>query len=158
MLGASVVLTLTVLILLTPSLKLRQETLQAMQQTAVLTQQTAPAAAQRQALMAQAQDLHTLAPQLQQQIDHLRVLAALTKVLPDNTATQRIVIEGLHLSLEGLSANATQVQQLLSQEPGFHSVRMPSAITRDSNSNLENFVLEVDLDPQIFAPWPTPAP
>lgn len=158
MLGASVVLTLTVLILLTPSLKLRQETLQAMQQTAALTQQTAPAAAQRQALMAQAQDLHHLAPQLQQQIDHLRVLAALTKVLPDNTATQRIVIEGLHLSLEGLSGNATQVQQLLSQEPGFHSVRMPSAITRDNNSNLENFVLEADLDPQIFAPWPTPAP
>lgn len=86
------------------------------------------------------------------------MLTALTKVLPDNTATQRIVIEGLHLSLEGLSANATQVQQLLSQEPGFHSVRMPSAITRDSNSNLENFVLEVDLDPQIFAPWPTSAP
>lgn len=158
LLGALVVLVLAVLVLMTPSLQLRQTTLQAMQQTAALTQQAAPAAAQRQALMAQAQDLHHLAPQLQQQIDHLRVLAALTQVLPDDTATQRIVIEGQHLSLQGLSGNATQVQQLLSQEPGFHSVRMPSAITRDNNSNLENFVLEADLDPQIFAPWPTPAP
>ena len=108
-------------------------------------------------MLAQAQQLNTLVPQLQQQIDHLRVLAALTRVLPDDTATQRIVIEGTHLSLHGLSSNATRVQQLLSQEPGFQGVRMPAAITRDGNSNLENFVLEADLDPTVFAIWPLPA-
>lgn len=155
--GALVVVALALVLALTPSLKLRQKVVQALSQTAALAQQTADAAAQRQSLLAQAQQLNTLVPQLQQQIDHLRVLAALTRVLPDDTATQRIVIEGTHLSLHGLSSNATRVQQLLSQEPGFQGVRMPAAITRDGNSNLENFVLEADLDPTVFAIWPLPA-
>lgn len=155
--GVLGVLALAGLLALTPSLKLRLQTQQALMQTAALAQQTRDVAAQRQRLMAQAQELHALQPQLEQQIDHLRVLAVLTRVLPDDTATQRIVIEGTHLSLQGLSANAVQVQHLLGQEPGFHSVRMPSAITRDNHSKLENFAIEADLDPRVFAVWPLPA-
>ena len=155
---ALAVLAFAGLLALTPSLKLREQVVQAMEQTAALTQQTTEITAQRQKLMTQAQELQTLAPLLGQQIDHLSVLAALTRVLPDDTATQSIVIEGMHLRLQGLSRNATHVQQLLGQEPGFQSVRMPSAITRDGNSGQENFVLEADLDPQIFAIWPLPIP
>lgn len=155
--AALAVLALVGALALTPSLKLLLQLRQAHAQTTALAQQTQAVAAQRQHLMAQAQELHALMPQLQQQIDHLRVLAALTRVLPDDTATQSIAIEGTHLSVQGLSANASQVQQLLVQEPGFHSVRMPSAITRDSNTKLENFAIEADLDPQVFAVWPVPA-
>lgn len=157
-LGTLAVLALVGLLMLTPSLKLREQVLQAMEQTATLTQQTTEIAAQRQKLMTQAQELQTLAPLLGQQMDHLSVLTTLTRVLPDDTATQSIAIQGTHLRLQGLSRNAAQVQQLLGQEPGFHSVRMPSAITRDGNSGQENFVLEADLDPQTFAVWPLPVP
>lgn len=154
--SALLVLGLLLALVLTPSLKLRQQALQAQQQTQALVRQTTEVAAQRQAFMAQVQTLGTLAPQLTQQIDPLKLLLTITRLLPDDTAVQSLTLEGNRLSLQGLSDNASRVHELLSREPGFRNVRLPSAITREGRSNKESFVLEAELDPSTFTLWQLP--
>lgn len=149
-----VLLGLLLALALTPSLKLHQKAVQARQQTQALVQQTTEVAAQRQAFMAQVQTLSALAPQLSEQVDPLKVLLVVTQRLPDDSALQSLTLEGKRLSMQGVSDNASRVQELLSDEPGFRSVRLPSAITREGEK--ERFVLEAELDPAHFALWQLP--
>lgn len=149
-----VLLSLLLALALTPSLKLRQQVLQAQQQTQALVQQTTEVAAQRQAFMTQVQTISALAPQLTEQVDPLKVLLTVTQRLPDDSALQSLTLEGKRVSMQGISDNASRVQELLSDEPGFRSVRLPSAITREGEK--ERFVLEAELDPAHFALWQLP--
>ena len=91
-----------------------------------------------------------------QEADFLKVLEALTRALPDDTALQSLALEGNRLRAQGLSDNASRVQELLGKEPGFENVRLPSAITREGRSNKESFVLEAELNPAIFTLWQLP--
>ena len=157
-LWASVLVLLLVLaaLVVTPSLQLRQRVLQAQQQTQALVDQTKDIAAQREALMRQVQTLSALPTELLQEADFLKVLEALTRALPDDTALQSLALEGNRLRAQGLSDNASRVQELLGKEPGFENVRLPSAITREGRSNKESFVLEAELNPAIFTLWQLP--
>ena len=157
-LWASVLVLLLVLaaLVVTPSLQLRQRVLQAQQQTQALVDQTKDIAAQREALMRQVQTLSALPTELLQEADFLKVLEALTRALPDDTALQSLALEGNRLRAQGLSDNASRVQELLGKEPGFENVRLPSAITREGHSNKESFVLEAELNPAIFTLWQLP--
>ena len=116
----------------------------------LLTRSTSEVVGKRQGLMAEAESVSELLARQQQQIDHVRVMAALTRVLPDDTAVQRVQIKGTKLSVQGLSDNTSEVVELLSREPGFREVRLPSAVTRASRSSKESFALEAVIDPAIL--------
>lgn len=154
--SVGLILALLTALALTPSLKLRQQVLQAQHQTQALVTQTQEVAGQRQALMAQMQTLGVLPVQLVQQIDPLKAVVVLTRTLPDDTALQSLTLEGNTLKVQGLSDNASRVQELLSKEPGFRNVRLPAAITREGSSGKESFVLEAELDPATFVLWQLP--
>ena len=154
--SVGLILALLTALALTPSLKLRQQVLQAQHQTQALVTQTQEVAGQRQALMAQMQTLGVLPVQLVQQIDLLKAVVVLTRTLPDDTALQSLTLEGNTLKVQGLSDNASRVQELLSKEPGFRNVRLPAAITREGSSGKESFVLEAELDPATFVLWQLP--
>jgi len=144
------VLALGVALAVTPSLQLRMRAIDASQQFAALTKSSAEVMAQRQELVEGGQNLGKLQERLQQQLNHLQVLAVLTKVLPDDAAAQRVVFRGTKLTVQGLTNNASNVVALLAKTPGFQDVRLPTAVTRVPGSGKENFVLEASVDPQIL--------
>lgn len=134
----------------TPTMQLRLRALDAVNQLGKLTKSTSEVVAKRQGLVAEAESVSELLARQQQQVDHVRVMAALTRVLPDDTAVQRVQIKGTKLSVQGLSDNTSEVVGLLSREPGFREVRLPSAVTRASRSSKESFTLEAVIDPAIL--------
>lgn len=134
----------------TPTMQLRLRALDAVNQLGKLTKSTSEVVAKRQGLVAEAESVSELLARQQQQVDHVRVMAALTRVLPDDTAVQRVQIKGTKLSVQGLSDNTSEVVGLLSREPGFREVRLPSAVTRASRSSKESFTLEAAIDPAIL--------
>lgn len=143
-------LALAIGLAITPTAQLRLRAIDAGNQLAKLTRSTSEVVGKRQGLMAEAESVSELLARQQQQIDHVRVMAALTRVLPDDTAVQRVQIKGTKLSVQGLSDNTSEVVELLSREPGFREVRLPSAVTRASRSSKESFALEAVIDPAIL--------
>jgi len=150
LMGLGIVLALGVALAVTPSLQLRMRAIDASQQLAALTKTSAEVMAQRQALVEGGANLGKLQERLQQQLNHLQVLAVLTKVLPDDSAAQRVVLRGTKLTVQGLTSNASNVVALLAKTPGFLDVRLPTAVTRAPGSGKENFVLEANIDPNVL--------
>jgi len=128
------------------------------QQLQQLSQGTREAVALRQTLVEEAGALEDLLQRQARQIDHVQVLAALTDVLPDHTATQLIQFRGTTLNVQGLSDNASEIVNLLGQHPGFRDVRLPSAVTRAPRSNKDHFTLQAEIDPAVFGLHPQAAP
>lgn len=145
-LAAGAMLALALALALTPTAQLRLRAIDAGTKFQALLQQTAPVAAQRQGMTAGAQEVAQLQEKLHGQVDHLRVLATLAQVYPDDTAVQRIQFKGRQITVQGLSDNASNVVQLMARTPGFTEVRMPSAVTRVPGMNKENFVVEAQID------------
>ncbi|AOV03120.1 PilN domain-containing protein [Delftia tsuruhatensis] len=150
LLGVLGVLVMALALAVTPTAQLRLRAIDASQQFSRLTKSTSEVMAQRQALAEGGQDLGKLQERVQQQINHLQVLATLTKVLPDDTAAQRVVFRGSKLTVQGLTNNASNVVALLAKTPGFQEVRLPTAVTRVPGSGKESFTLEANIDPQIL--------
>jgi general secretion pathway protein L len=149
-LGAVGVLAMALALAVTPTAQLRLRAVDAVQQFSRLTKSTSEVMAQRQALAEGGQDLGKLQDRVRQQINHLQVLATLTKVLPDDTAAQRVVFRGGKLTVQGLTSNASNVVALLAKTPGFQEVRLPTAVTRVPGSGKESFTLEANIDPQVL--------
>lgn len=57
-------------------------------------------------------------------------LARLTRLLGDDTSISSFAMAGPDIRLRGKAANAAQVMQLLTDEPGYHDVVAPQAISR----------------------------
>ncbi|WP_278534825.1 PilN domain-containing protein [Delftia acidovorans] len=150
MLGLGGVLALALAVAVTPSLQLRFQALDAQRQLTQLSRSVSDVVAARQALAEGGQDVATLLDRQRQQLDHLRVLAALTASLPDDTAVQRIQFKGSKLMLLGLSGNVSRAVDLLSKVPGFVEVQLPSAVTRAAGTNKDSFALEAIIDPKVF--------
>lgn len=161
MLGLGGVLALALAVAVTPSLQLRFQALDAQRQLTQLSRSVSDVVAARQGLAEGGQDVATLLDRQRQQLDHLRVLAALTASLPDDTAVQRIQFKGSKLTLLGLSGNVSRAVDLLSKVPGFLEVQLPSAVTRAAGTNKDSFSLEAMIDPKVFgahASEPEPEP
>jgi general secretion pathway protein L len=149
-LGVIGVLVMALALAVTPTAQLRLRAVDAGEQFSRLSKSTSEVVAQRQALVEGVQDLGKLQERVQQQINHLQVLATLTKVLPDDTAAQRVVFRGSKLTVQGLTNNASNVVALLAKTPGFQEVRLPTAVTRVPGSGKESFTLEANIDPQVL--------
>jgi general secretion pathway protein L len=148
--GVLVVAALAAALAATPTAQLYLRAEDANAQFARLTQATRDVVTKRQALVAEAESVSALMDRRNQQIDHLRVMALLTRVLPDDTAVQRVQFKGDKLTVQGLSDDTSEAVRLLSKEPGLRDVRLPSAVTRSSRTSKESFTLEATLDPAVL--------
>ncbi|MBL8355277.1 MAG: PilN domain-containing protein [Delftia acidovorans] len=157
LLGLAGAIALAIALAVTPTLQLRLRALDASDQFKRLSQASSEVVAKRQAAVDESQSVADLLTRQQQQVDHLRVLALLTELLPDDTAVQRIKFAGNKLTIVGLSDNASDVVSALSKQAGFSEVRLPSAVTRPTRSNKESFTLEAVIDPAVLGLYAAPA-
>lgn len=135
----------------TPSLQLRARSLDAIVAFEGVQHEVAPVVAQRDQFTRSVERLETLRGVLAEHIDMLRLMTTLTKALPDSTYLQSVQIQGLKVSIHGLTADSAALMQTLSAVPGFKEVRAPMAATRAPGADAENFRIEAQLDPSVFA-------
>lgn len=153
-LAGSVMFALILALALTPTAQLRLRAIEARVQFQELLEETAPIAAKRQVMTAGVQEMVQLQAQFSQQVNHLQVLAALTQAYPDDTAVQSIQFKGQKITVQGLSSNASNVVEIMSNTPGFNAVRMPSAVTKVQGTSKENFVVEAQIDTEALGLYP----
>ena len=109
--------------------------------------------------MKAADGLSVLAELQAARIEPLRVLDKLTRALPDDTALQNLVLKEQKVTITGLTANASALMQLLSEQEGVREVRAPSPAMRSGGDSKENFTIEFLVDPRVFGVSPQmPAP
>lgn len=135
---------------ISPTLQLRSRALDAAETYQQTSQRVAPIVKERERLMQSAEKLNALSEVFSGRIEPLKVLERLTQVLPDDTALQSFKLQGQKVTLAGVTANSSNLLQLLGGEPGFHEVKAPSAATRLSGAAKETFVIELMLDAQHF--------
>ena len=146
-------------IAITPSLQLRLRALDAYAAHEALTRNTAPQVVQREALMKTVEGLTALAEIHAARIEPMRVLDKLTRVLPDDTALQNFLIKEHKVTITGLTANASALMQVLSEQKGVRDVRAPSPAVRSGGDAKENFTIEFMVDPLVYGvTLPAPAP
>ncbi|MBF0743797.1 fimbrial assembly protein, partial [Shigella flexneri] len=110
-------------------------------------------------LMQSADKLTQLSELVSNRIEPLKVLDRLTQLLPDDTYLQSFRLQGVKVTIAGLTNNSSALMQLLGNEAGFKEVRAPSAATRMGNTGKESFSIEFMLDPHVYgAPVSPPAP
>lgn len=141
----------------TPSLQLRARSIEAIAAFQGLQRDTTVVVAQRDAFTRSVERLEALRGILAEHIDMLPLMTALTSALPDTTYLQSVQVQGMKLSIHGLTADSAALMQTLSAVPGFKDVRAPMAATRAPGGDAENFRIEAQLDPAVFALTATPA-
>ena len=151
------VLGLLIAIALTPTAQLRLRAIEAVNAYTAVHQRTQPLTQQREVLVKTAERLVELKDTMAVTIDPLRVMDLLTQALPDDTSLQSLQIQGLKVTMAGLTTNAAALMQHLSTQPGMRDVKAPTAATRRQGSSQENFTVEFLLEPKVFAPAPAVA-
>jgi general secretion pathway protein L len=73
------------------------------------------------------------------------LLDTLAAALPDDTALDRLDINGAEIRIGGLTSNATDLLSLLSKNPNFSSAKATNAAVRDNATNKERFTFELRL-------------
>jgi general secretion pathway protein L len=69
----------------------------------------------------------------------IELLNLLTKAFPDHTYVQRLSLEGGLLSIQGLSASASELIPILDQTGLLHDIRFAAPVTQSSNDGLERY-------------------
>ncbi len=138
-------------IALSPSLQLRARSLEAIAAYEMLQRDTSAAVAEREVFTRSLEPLNALREALAERVEPLQVMAALTKALPDDTYLQGLQIQGLAVTINGLTSDSATLIQTLASVPGFKEVKAPQAATRMAGANAENFRLEIVLDPALFS-------
>lgn len=142
-------------IAMTPTLQLRLRAIEAVYAYDAVQARTAPAQGQREALVRSIEELETLRTLLAERVDPLLLAEALTQTLPDDTSLQSLQVQGLKVTINGLTANAATLMQLLGNKNGFKNVRAPSAASRSPGATAETFIIEFELDPAVFSMVPS---
>lgn len=73
------------------------------------------------------------------------LLDRLTRAVPDDAVVRSMALDGSVLRVSGFASDAARLLQLLGNQPGFHNVRAPGAITRNELTGKETFAIEIDL-------------
>jgi general secretion pathway protein L len=73
------------------------------------------------------------------------VLNLLTEVTPDHTFVQRLSIEDGLLSLQGLSASASEFIPIIDKTGQFEDIRFSAPVTLSATDNLENYSITARL-------------
>jgi general secretion pathway protein L len=151
-------LLLVVAMAITPSLQLRARSLEANAAFEGIQRETAAIVAQRDVFTRSGERLEALRSMLSERIDVLQLLTALTKELPDDTYLQSMQAQGLKVTLHGMTSDSAALMQTLGAIHGFKEVRAPQAATRAPGANAENFRIEIQLDPAVYALTANAAP
>lgn len=157
---------LAVAIAITPTAQLRLRALEAITAYESMAQKTAPIVGQREAYMQSIERLEAVRSLLAQRTDTMRLLETLTAAIADDTFIHNMKVQGLKVTLQGLTPNAPKLMQLLGNVPGIREVKAPSAAVRNPGATADNFLIELQLDPALLsqapppltAPTPTDAP
>lgn len=108
-------------------------------------QAAAPALALRNSLVASNQRIEEINAWLAGQPNGLQELARLTAALPDDAYLTNLELSKEKLRIEGMASNAALLMQTLSELNYYSKVTAPSAIRRDPRSQLERFVLDLQV-------------
>lgn len=145
----------------TPLAQLRLRAVDATHEYEAVQRRTSALVGQREAFVRAVDQLQSLRSMLTDRVDPIRLMEVLTRTLPDDTSLQTLQVQGLKVTINGLTANAATLMQLLGAQDGFKEVRAPSAATRSPGANAENFIIEFQLDPaalSVAAAVSAPAP
>ena len=129
-------------IAITPTLQLRAQAIEAVNAYTDAQYRAEPLMRQREALMRTAEQIDALRELAEGQADPLYVIDFLTRTLPDDTFLRSLQVRGLKVSLDGQTANAAALMQLLGAQPGLRDVVAPTAATRPFGSAKDNFKIE----------------
>lgn len=77
----------------------------------------------------------------------LQMLDEMTRVIPDNTWTNRIEMNGGEIQLQGQSGSAARLIALIEASSMFHNVRFRSPVTQVVRTNQERFHLSAEVSP-----------
>ena len=144
-------LLLTCAIVTTPTMQLRLRAIQAVIAYDALQARTAALLGQREIFVRSIDELEVLRSMLAERVDSLLLMEAMTQTLPDDTSLQSLQLQGLKVTINGLTANSATLMQLLGNKNGFKNVRAPSAANRSPGATAESFIIEFELDPAVFS-------
>lgn len=150
-------LCLVVAMAITPTMQLRLRAIEATHAYEAVQARTTALLGQREAFIRSNEEMESLRSLLAEHVDFMPLFEAITQSLPDDTSLQSLQIQGLKVTINGLTANAATLMQLLGARNGFKDVRAPSAATRNPGATAENFIIEFQLDPTVFSIAATPA-
>lgn len=131
-------------LLVTPFLLKRAQIFDAQARYAALSAQTAQSVAQREALVRAASRVRVLSDRLSGRADLSRMLAQLTRALPDTAYLTQLEVAGTKVRIVGAAENAAALVERLAAQPGFLNVKTPSAISRSADGR-ETFSIEFTL-------------
>lgn len=138
-------------IAITPTAQLRLRAIEAVHSYTDVHLRTTPLMGEREAFIRTNEKLEGLRSTLSEQADPLQLLHIITQTLPDDTSVQTLQIQGLKVSMNGLTTDAAALIQLLSSKEGFRDVRSPSAAVRSPGATADNFNIEFHLDPAVWS-------
>ena len=75
----------------------------------------------------------------------LELINILTQVLPDHTYVQRLALEDGLISLQGLSASASELIPIIDEIGLFEDIRFAAPVTQSNSENLERFSITAKL-------------
>ena len=84
----------------------------------------------------------------------LLILEALSKLLPNDTALDRLRLTYTQLQLQGESANAAELIGLFERESWIEEANFRTQITQNRNTGLERFVVSATIvdTPDVISP------
>lgn len=129
-----------------PFLVQRQASAAIEQRIAALRPQVAEAETLRGRLAARAAGSDAVAGQQALVGDALRAIAALTRILPDDTFLTALVLHQRRIEIEGQSANAAQLIASLSSDPIIRNAAFSAPVTRTENG-ADLFSLRAEVRP-----------
>lgn len=135
----------------TPTAQLRLRAIEAVNAYTEVHQRTTPIMAEREAFVRVNEKLEGLRGLLAERADPIKLIEILTQLLPDDTSLQTVQLQGLKVSINGLTTDAAALIQLLSAKEGFKEVRSPSAAVRSPGATADNFTIEFHLDPAVLS-------
>lgn len=141
-------------IALTPTLQLRERAIDAVNTYTLTQQRLEPLMHERASLLQAAEQINILASIVKERPSPLQIMDLLTQVLPDDTSLRAMEIKGSKVSIEGQTANAAELMQLIERQPRFRAVVAPTAATRPFGATKDNFKIEFMYEPLSSAVAP----
>jgi general secretion pathway protein L len=150
-------LVLLATLLATPTAFTRARAHQAAAAQAALQREASAQIAAREALMAQVERMQALRDAIGRQIALPPALDMLSRTVPDGAWLTSLRSEGAKLTLNGNADDAAALVQKLAQQPGVSDARLASPATRMTGASKENFIIELQLDPERYGLVQKPA-
>lgn len=143
--AASTLLLLLVAVLVTPLLQARQVVIDIDTRLAAVRKQALQVGRLEQQLEQQSTLVNFVRLRRLERRPTVKVLLALAETLPDDTWLQSLSVRGADVTLQGQSAQATRLVELLEETPEFESVAFTAPLTPMRGGSGERFSIAMKL-------------